>query len=54
MKSIKNTINKLRSKYGRKNGVIDGLLLDHPVYEMQDAKNKKNYNRVKSKAVEGE
>lgn len=51
MKNIKNTINKLRSKYGKKNGVFDRLLLGHPVYELRDANNKNMYNRLKCKKI---
>jgi len=32
-KEYRRIINKLRRKYGKKNGVIKGAILDHPYYE---------------------
>lgn len=44
-REIKRWINRLRKKYGKKNGVVSSALFDSPEYEIKLDKSKKNYKR---------
>jgi hypothetical protein len=48
-KSLRNWINKQRSKFGKKNGNLPKHWFDHPSFEVSDDKNKNNYKRHKEK-----
>lgn len=46
-KEYRRWINKMRKRFGKKNGVIYSGLLDAPVRWIEDDKSKKNYKRNK-------
>jgi len=46
-KSTKRQIAKMRSRYGKKNGVIPWMYFDHPSWE--DDNNKNHYIRTREK-----
>jgi hypothetical protein len=52
-KEFRKIVNRLRKKYGKKNGVIKSQFLDHPEYELMGAKNKHAYTR-KNQSTESE
>jgi hypothetical protein len=53
-KEFRRIINRLRKKYGKKNGVIKSQFLDHPEYEMMEAKDKNIYTRKNKRGMRNE
>jgi hypothetical protein len=48
-KSLRQFINRMRRKYGKKNGNLPRHFFDHPSFEVEDETNKNNYKRHKEK-----
>lgn len=51
-KEIRKWINWMRSRYGKKNGVIKGWFFDNPYMEVKWENSKRNYCRSKEKENE--
>ena len=51
-KEIRKWINWMRSRYGKKNGVIKGWFFDNPYMEVKWENSKRNYCRSKEKKHE--
>ena len=53
-KEFRKIVNRLRKLYGKKNGVIKSQFLDHPEYELMDAKDKHCYSRKNKHKIKEE
>jgi hypothetical protein len=50
-KEIRNWVNRMRKKFGKKNGVINGFFFDCPYMELKWNRSKKAYNRQREKNI---